>query len=107
MLFRSNALINNFNSLRNRDDIGLLWENFLFIERLKKQSYLNIQANNYFWRTYDGKEVDLVEEREGKLFGYEFKWSPLKIKEPRLWRETYSEAEYETITRENFLAFIN
>lgn len=65
-----NALIANFNSLSLRNDLGGLWENFLMIERLKKQSYLPIYSNNYFWRTWEKKEIDLIEEREGKLFGY-------------------------------------
>jgi len=62
-----NALINNFNDISVRNDIGALWENFLFIERIKKQHYHRIYANNYFWRTYDHKEIDLVEERDGNL----------------------------------------
>jgi hypothetical protein len=69
-----NAIIANFNPLEIRDDIGKLWENFLVVERIKKQSYHQIYANNYFWRTWNQKEIDRVEERDGKLFGYEFKW---------------------------------
>ena len=70
-----NALIENFNSIDKRDDIGKLWENFVVIERLKYRKYNNKDANQYFFRTYDGLEVDLVEEKEGKLFGCEIKWS--------------------------------
>ena len=66
-----NAVINNFNDLGTRDDVSSLWENYLFMERLKRQDYYTIFSNNYFWRTYDHKEIDLVEKREGKLFGYE------------------------------------
>ncbi|MBU4210075.1 ATP-binding protein [Patescibacteria group bacterium] len=101
-----NALINNFNDLKTRDDIGKLWENFLFIERMKKQSYKKIYCNNYFWRTWDKKEIDLVEERGGKLFGFEFKWGDKKIKAPKLWKETYKNAEFKVINRENFLKFV-
>ena len=75
-----NAIIANFNPLEIRDDIGKLWENFLVVERLKKQAYNKIYSNNYFWRTWDQKEVDWVEEREGKLFGYEFKWKSKSLK---------------------------
>lgn len=50
-----------------------LWENYLFLERMKKRDYQNIYANQYFWRTHDQKEIDLIEEREGKLYSYEFK----------------------------------
>ena len=80
-----NALINNFNSLNMRDDIGMLWENYIIIERIKKQEYLGILANNYFWRTYEQKEIDLVEEREGNLYGYEIKWKAGRIKPPKIW----------------------
>lgn len=101
-----NAVINNFNTINLRDDIGMLWENFLFSERLKKQSYHKIYSNIYFWRTYDRKEIDLVEERDGELYGYEFKWGNKKVKEPVLWKQTYSNAQYEVITKDNYLDFI-
>lgn len=101
-----NALINNFNPFNLREDTGALWENFIVMERLKKQAYEPIISNNYFWRTYDQKEIDWVEEREGKLFGYEIKWGDKKIKEPKLWRETYKNAEYKVINQENYLEFI-
>jgi predicted AAA+ superfamily ATPase len=67
---------------------------------------LNIFANIYFWRTYDQKEVDLVEEREGKLFGFEFKWSDKKKKTPKLWLETYDNASCEIINKDNYQQFI-
>lgn len=98
-----NAVISNFNDLSHRDDIGALWENFMIIERVKTRAYKNISANDYFWRTWDKQEIDLVEERGGKLFGYEFKWQKRKIKEPKAWRETYPTASYEVITAENYL----
>lgn len=101
-----NMVIANFNSLELRNDIGALWENFLFMERLKKRTYHQIQANDYFWRTWDQKEIDLVEEREGKLFGYEFKWSEKKIKLPKEWLETYQNATLEVINSSNYLDFI-
>jgi uncharacterized protein len=101
-----NAIINNFNDLNTRNDIGQLWENYLFMERLKKQAYLFIFSNNYFWRTYDKKEIDLVEERAGKLFGFEFKWGDKAKKAPKDWLETYSNAEYQVINKNNYLEFI-
>lgn len=101
-----NAIINNFNPLNLRDDIGKLWENFLVVERLKKQSYQPIFANNYFWRTWDQKEVDFVEEREGKLFGYEFKYSSAKHRTPQDFIETYPGSELVVINSENYLDFI-
>jgi predicted AAA+ superfamily ATPase len=101
-----NALISNYNDLDVRNDVGILWENFLFMERLKYRSYKNINANMYFWRTFDGKEIDLVEERDGKLFGYEFKYRDGKIKIPKDWVDTYSNASCEVINSENYLHFI-
>jgi len=68
-----NAVIDNFNPLNARDDVGALWENFIFIERMKKRFYQKIHSNIYFWRTWQQQEIDLVEERDGKLFGYEIK----------------------------------
>jgi predicted AAA+ superfamily ATPase len=101
-----NAIISNFNALEIRNDIGQLWENFVFIERLKKRAYKDIFANCYFWRTWDQKEIDLVEEREGKLFGYEIKWSKAKTKAPADWATAYADAKYEVITKENYLNFV-
>jgi hypothetical protein len=101
-----NAIINNFNPLNIRNDIGMLWENYLFMERIKRQAYLAIYANTYFWRTYDQKEVDMVEERDGKLFGFEFKWSDKASKSANDWLKTYDNAEFETINKSNYLEFI-
>jgi len=101
-----NALINNFNPLDMRNDKGMLWENLMFIERLKKQHYKQIHSNNYFWRTYHKKEIDLIEEREGKLYGYEFKWGKGKTFPPKLWQETYPDSEFQLINRDNFIDFL-
>ena len=100
-----NAIIANFNALDIRDDIGKLWENFLVAERLKKQAYDQIYSNNYFWRTWDQKEIDWVEERDGKLFGYEFKWKSKSRKSTKAWLESYPEASLE-INNENYLEFV-
>jgi predicted AAA+ superfamily ATPase len=101
-----NALINNFNPLNIRDDIGMLWENYIVSERIKRQEYLQQTANSYFWRTYDKKEIDLIEEREGKLFGYEIKWRSKKAAPPKDWIAGYKNASYELVTSENYLKFI-
>jgi predicted AAA+ superfamily ATPase len=102
-----NAIINNFNALALRNDTGMLWENYIVIERIKKQSYKKIYSNNYFWRTYTQQEIDLVEEREGKLFGYEIKWSQRgKAKKPLEFLSTYKQAQYKVIDKENYLDFI-
>ena len=101
-----NAVVNNFNNLETRNDVGQLWENYLFMERLKRQSCKKIRSNIYFWRTYDQQEIDLVEEREGKLFGFEFKWGKKIRKAPKIWLKTYANAEYEVINQENYLEFV-
>ncbi|MFH1305336.1 MAG: ATP-binding protein [Candidatus Omnitrophota bacterium] len=102
-----NALINNFNPLSIRDDIGILWENYIIVERLKKQEYLRMQSNNYFWRTYDQKEIDFIEEYGGRLHGYEIKWSVKKAKIPKEWLETYDKSECKIISKNNYLEFIS
>ncbi|MBW1715493.1 MAG: ATP-binding protein [Deltaproteobacteria bacterium] len=101
-----NALIQNFNPLAIRNDLGELWENYIITERLKKREYLRQTANAYFWRTYDKKEIDLVEEQRGSLFGYEMKWKSLPPKPPRQWLASYPDAHYEVVHSENYLAFI-
>lgn len=97
-----NALIANFNELELRNDVGQLWENFMVVERLKANAYGGVHANYYFWQTYDGKEIDLIEERGGRLHGYGFKWKATKKAPPKEWLATYDNASYETITPENY-----
>jgi uncharacterized protein len=101
-----NSIISNYNDLDIRNDQGELWENFVVAERLKLQQYTGIRANNYFWRTWDGKEVDWVEEREGKLFGYEFKYSMKPQKLPRAFLETYPESTLQIINPQNYRGFL-
>jgi len=101
-----NAIISNFNDLNLRDDVGRLFENFLVCERLKNQSYNKIFANNYFWRTWDKQEVDWIEEREGKLFGFEFKWTESKSRSLKSFMDNYGNTETKTVNRENYLEFI-
>jgi hypothetical protein len=101
-----NSLIKNFNDLDTRNDVGQLWENFLMVERMKNNSYSKLSVNYYFWRTYDQKEIDLIEERGGKLYGYEFKWNHKDVKAPEEWIEEYDSSEFEVIDKENFLDFV-
>jgi predicted AAA+ superfamily ATPase len=102
-----NSLIQNFNRLNLRNDIGQLWENYLMVERRKANQYAGRGANAYFWRTYDQKELDYVEEREGRLFGYEFKWQgQVRGATQREFQAAYPGAEVTTITRENFTDFL-
>lgn len=101
-----NALINNFNPLTLRNDIGDLWENYVITERLKRQEYLRQPVNAYFWRTYDKKEIDLVEEYQGRLSGFEVKWKVRRGKPPKDWTTAYPGASFEVIHQENYLDFI-
>ncbi len=79
-----NSVISNFNRLALRDDIGRLWENYCISERMIKNHYMAETCNYYFWRTYDQKEIDLVEEAGGELAGYEFKWTKKKEQSAKL-----------------------
>lgn len=102
-----NGIIAQFNGLDMRDDVGKLWENFIIIERLKKRLYKGIYGNQYFWRTYSQQEIDLVEERDGKLFGYECKWSDRKkATVPDEWVASYPKADFMLLTSQNYLDFI-
>jgi len=102
-----NAVIAQFNRLDQRNDIGQLWENFLIVERHKHLAYSSTIANLYFWRTYDQQEIDLVEEREGMLHGYEISWSGGKRPAtPKDWTSTYSGATFSVVTPENYQEFV-
>lgn len=101
-----NALVSNFNDLGTRNDVGQLWENFMVLERIKRNAYAGVSSNYYFWRTYDQKEVDFIEERGGGLYGYEFKWRDNKKKPPGDWLKTYSNATYDVVTPNQYLDFV-
>lgn len=100
-----NALINNYNPLSLRNDVGALWENFCISERIKSNSYMNKKVNNYFWRTYDQKEIDYVEESSGVITGYEIKYSEKqKFKPPQAFVEAYN-AQVHKVDKSNFWKF--
>jgi predicted AAA+ superfamily ATPase len=102
-----NALISNFNPISARNDIGALWENFLIIERKKLLAYHGFYGKTYFWRNKDKAEIDYVEEINGELYVYEFKWNPKeKVKFPPIFMENYKPKSSQTINRENFMAFL-
>ncbi len=102
-----NALINSFNPLEMRDDTGALWENFLMTERLKYIHTHNFWCNRYFWRTHAQQEIDYIEEFDGKLHAYEFKWNPKrKGKIPATFLKAYPGSETAIITTENFKGFV-
>lgn len=101
-----NALVNNFNPLDIRNDVGELWENYLVMERIKRQEYLSEYANHYFWRTYSQQEIDFVEERGGRLSGYEIKWGAVGSRAPKGWLENYPDASWQPVNRQNYLELI-
>lgn len=102
-----NAVINNFNPPDLRNDTGGLWENFLIAEKMKNNLNNGVFANYYFWRTYDQKEIDFIEEKEGKLLAYEFKWGKGKIKTPKEFLDTYKESVFSPVNQNNFLDFLS
>lgn len=103
-----NALIQNYNPFNYRNDIGQLWENYLMIERQKVNQRVSRRVNGYFWRTYDQKEIDYIEEYQGGLFGYEFKYTEGGIRKAtkKEFMEAYPNASLDVITRDNFTDFI-
>ena len=101
-----NTIIDNLNFLEARNDTGALFENFMICERLKYREYHEVYASQYFWRTYDGSEVDLVEEMGGKIYGFEFKWNKKKSsRKPLKWLE-YKDSTFKVITKEDIHHFV-
>jgi predicted AAA+ superfamily ATPase len=102
-----NGIIGNFTRLETRTDVGALWENYLASERVKYQNYTKKAVNNFFWRTYDQQELDWLEEENGNLKGFEFKWNEnRKAKIPTAFAKAYPEATFEVINKQNYLDFI-
>jgi hypothetical protein len=101
-----NALINNFNPLELRPDVGALWENFFICERLKAVHNQRRHPNIYFWRTYDGKEIDYLEEEGGRLAGFECKWGNEKWRIPSAFTTAYPESDVEVVNRTNVFEFL-
>jgi hypothetical protein len=103
-----NAVINQFSPTGLRQDAGALWENFMISERVKLLAYRRIFANQYFWRTHAQQEVDYIEERNGIMKAYEFKWNPrAKVKIPSTFLKAYPDASAQVITPENADAFLS
>ena len=101
-----NSLIQNYVFPENRTDIGGLWENFCILERLKYNQAHNRRVNMYFWRTYQQKEIDLIEESGGKLSAYEFKWGKSNASVPKGFLKNYPDATYQVVNRENLFSFL-
>lgn len=102
-----NALIANFNQVELRQDVGALWENFVISERMKTLHYKQKWVNSWYWRTKEQKEIDYVEEQDGQLTAYEFKWNPkAKSKIPKLFLDTYKGSQFQIVHRENIEDFL-
>lgn len=102
-----NAIINNYNMPDLRADIGALWENYLMSERMKYTHYHDIFLNRYFWRSRTRQEIDYIEEREGKLFAFEFKWNlKFKYRFPGSFLENYPDHERSIINPDNYDGFL-
>jgi predicted AAA+ superfamily ATPase len=102
-----NAVINQFSPAVLRQDIGALWENFVISERVKFLAYKQINCNQYFWRTHAQQEIDYIEERNGSMNAYEFKWNPKSnVKFPRTFLIAYENVETKVITPDNISEFL-
>lgn len=102
-----NAVIRQFQPVGNRPDVGALWENFLMAERQKMKAYGQLQSNSWFWRTHRQAELDLLEESDGQLQAFEFKWNPAqKVKLPKAFSEAYPEATFRVVHPDNFEDFL-
>ena len=105
-LWVRNSLVQNFNSLNIRDDRGALWENFLIIERKKYLQNNKLYRNIYFWRNHLQAKIDYVEEYDGGLHTYEFKWKEKKAKIPKAFLDSYPNSTFSVIHQNNFLKFV-
>lgn len=102
-----NAIINNFNPLSSRSDVGAMWENFLISERMKHLIYNNLDTWKYFWRTTAQQEIDYLEELNGKMTAYEFKWNLNKnVKFSKTFTGAYPDVDLRLITPKNFEEFV-
>ena len=101
-----NAIINNFNDLDFRNDLGQLWENYIISERIKYLSYNKMFTGTYFWRTFSQQEIDWIEEKDGKLSAYEIKYSKKTFKIPPQWQKMYPNSDLKLINKDNYLDFI-
>lgn len=101
-----NAIINSFNPLNMREDVGKLWEGYLNSERIKMLNYKEKSVLDYFWRTHTKQEIDRIEEANEQLKAFEYKWGKGKTKIPPEFAKSYPKATFEIINQENYLDFI-
>lgn len=102
-----NALISNFAPLELRNDVGMLWENMMVSERVKRNAYSRNYAQLYFWRTLQQQEIDFIEELDGRLTAYEFKWKKTNAKMPKAFSDNYPNTDFQVISPENYIDFIS
>lgn len=101
-----NVAIDNLKPLTQRNDVGALWENFVLAERLKWLHYRQTLASLYFWRTYTGAEIDIIEERGGALYAYECKWSRPSGRAPASFLDAYPGASFEVVNRDTVWDYV-
>ena len=101
-----NAIINKFEPVGSRDDVGALWENFCIIERKKQIQENHWYRGTYFWRTHSQKEIDYIEDYDGSLYAYEFKWNDRNHKIPEEFMEAYPGSSAMIINRSNYLDWL-
>ena len=101
-----NALISAFNPLSVRQDVGALWENYLIGERIKRNCNETADKELFFWRTYDGQEIDLIEMRDDEISAFEFKWGERTPQVPAAFAANYPTANYMVINQTNYLEFL-
>jgi predicted AAA+ superfamily ATPase len=101
-----NAIISNFSPLSIRQDVGALWENYLISERIKANHNEGLGKEFYFWRTYDRQEIDLIEESSDSLTALEFKWGNKKPNIPGIFKETYPNAVFDVVSKDNYLNYV-
>lgn len=102
-----NAVLSNFSPLELRNDVGALWENLMVSERVKRNAYNGSYAQLYFWRTHERQEIDFIEDKDGHLSAYEFKWNPMsKASSPKSFMTAYPGSTFQVITPANFWSFL-
>ena len=101
-----NAIINSFEPTNMRDDVGKLWEGYLNAERIKMLAYKEMFVSQYFWRTHTQQEIDRIEEANGKISGFEYKWGKADAKAPTEFSKSYPDASFQTVNQDNYLDFI-
>ncbi|MDR1004053.1 MAG: ATP-binding protein [Prevotellaceae bacterium] len=101
-----NAIIGNFNPTAIRQDTGALWENYMIAERIKLSNNLRLHKDFFFWRTYDGQEIDLIEESQDVLTALEFKWNDRRVSVPQAFATAYPQASFSVVNRENYVEYV-